>query len=477
MNTFDSPIADGAVCDTPAAPNEKSGAATRRARIMFVDDEARAGQLFKRFMDDRDCECMTFVDPSEALDDFRGNGADLLVTDLNMPGMSGTELLAAVRDYDPDVPVIIITAFSTLESAIEALRLGASDFIKKPYDMDELIARVEKLLEQGNLRRENRLLKRQISDSRLRYGMIGGSPALQRVQKMIDKIADIRCNVIIQGESGTGKELAARAIHNLGQDADRPFVVVDCGALTDTLLESELFGHEKGAFTGAAHTRKGLLEAASGGTVFLDEIGNISDSMQVKLLRVVQEGQVTRVGGVRPIQIDVRFLVATNRDLDQMVRDGDFRHDLFHRLNVVKLTMPPLRERREDIGQLIQHFIDHFNERYKRSVDGFDANAMRRLRDFAWPGNVRELRNLVERHICLADGATLTLDETLNSVGPIQDMDGDMPTLETLERRYILKVLESFEGSREQTARALGINKSTLWRKLRQYEEEGMTSD
>ncbi|MCB1736052.1 MAG: sigma-54-dependent Fis family transcriptional regulator [Gammaproteobacteria bacterium] len=475
MNTFEIPPIDAAVCDTPSTEN--AGAATRRPRIMFVDDEARAGQLFKRFMDDRECDCITFVDPSEALDDFRGNGADLVVTDLNMPGMSGTELLAGVRDYDPDVPVIIITAFSTLESAIEALRLGASDFIKKPYDMDELIARVEKLLEQGNLRRENRLLKRQITDSRLRYGMIGGSPALQRVQKMIDKIADIRCNVIIQGESGTGKELAARAIHNLGQDADRPFVVVDCGALTDTLLESELFGHEKGAFTGAAHTRKGLLEAASGGTVFLDEIGNISDSMQVKLLRVVQEGQVTRVGGVRPIQIDVRFLVATNRDLDQMVRDGDFRHDLFHRLNVVKLTMPPLRERREDIGQLIQHFIDHFNARYKRSVDGFDANAMRRLRDFAWPGNVRELRNLVERHICLADGSTLTLDETLNNVGPIQDMDGDMPTLETLERRYILKVLESFEGSREQTARALGINKSTLWRKLRQYEEEGVPND
>ncbi|MCP5141255.1 MAG: sigma-54-dependent Fis family transcriptional regulator [Gammaproteobacteria bacterium] len=467
---------ESAACAT-GDPRGNEAPAANRPRIMFVDDEPRAGQLFKRFMNDRHCDCATFIDPNEALDHFRDNGADLLVTDLNMPGMTGIDLLAGVRDYDPDVPVIIITAFSSLDSAIEALRLGASDFIKKPYDMDELIARVEKLLEQGELRRENRLLKRQIKDSRLRYGMIGDSPAIKRVHAMIDKIADVRCNVIINGESGTGKELAARAIHGLGQDANQPFIVVDCGALTDTLLESELFGHEKGAFTGAAHTRKGLLEAASGGTVLLDEIGNISDSMQVKLLRVVQEGEVTRVGGVRPIKINVRFLVATNRDLEQMVRDNEFRHDLYHRLNVVRITMPPLRERREDIAPLIQHFVEQFNERYRRESTGFDAASLRRLREFSWPGNVRELRNLVERHICLADGPVLTLDDSLDNVGPIQDMDGDMPTLETLERRYILKLLESFEGSREQTARALGINKSTLWRKLRQYEDEGMLGD
>ena len=247
-----------------------------RPSVLFVDDEPRAGEIFKRFIAHRDCETHVFEDPRKALKHFVEHGADLVVTDLNMPGMSGTELLAKLRDQDPDLPVIIITAYSTVDSAIESLRLGASDFIKKPYDMDELVARVEKLLKQGELLRENRILKRQLEDSQRRYGMIGESAAIKRVQSVIDKIADIRCNVIIHGESGTGKELAARAIHMLGQDAAKPFVVVDCGALTDTLLESELFGHEKGAFTGAAHTKKGLLEAASGGTVFLDEIGNIS---------------------------------------------------------------------------------------------------------------------------------------------------------------------------------------------------------
>lgn len=445
----------------------------RQPSVLFVDDEPRAGELFKRFISHRDCEAHVFDDPRKAFDHFVEHGADLVVSDLRMPGMSGTELLAKLRDQDPDVPVIIITAYSSVDSAIESLRLGASDFIKKPYDMDELVARVEKLLEQGELMRENRILKRQLEDSQRRYGMIGDSAAIKRVQAMIDKIADIRCNVIIQGESGTGKELAARAIHVLGQDSSKPFVVVDCGALTDTLLESELFGHEKGAFTGAAHTKKGLLEAASGGTVFLDEIGNISEAMQIKLLRVVQEGQVTRVGGVRPIQIDVRFLVASNRDLEQMVREGEFRHDLFHRLNVVKVTMPPLRDRRDDIPQLVNHFVAQFNEKYQRNIIGFDAGSMRRLTEFSWPGNVRELRNLVERHIALADSQELALEDMSATVVATSDIDTDLPTLETLERRYILKLLDHFDGSRERTANALGINKSTLWRKLRQYEAAG----
>ncbi len=448
-----------------------------RPSVLFVDDEPRAGMLFQRFMSDRNCDCNVFDDPRKALEHFNDIGADLVVTDLRMPGMSGTDLLAKVHDKDPDVPVIIITAYSTVDSAIEALRLGATDFIKKPYDMDELVARVEKLLAQCALVQENRLLRRQLADGKDRYGMVGESATLERVQAMIDKIADIRCNVIIQGESGTGKELAARAIHQLGQDPSKPFIVVDCGALNDTLLESELFGHEKGAFTGAAHTKKGLLEAASGGTVFLDEIGNISEAMQIKLLRVVQEGQVTRVGGVRSIQIDVRFLVATNRDLEKMVREDAFRHDLYHRLNVVKITMPPLRERREDIPLLIQKFIEHFNNRYNRSVRGFDPSSMRRLSEFVWSGNVRELRNLVERHMALADGELLSLEELPSSIGQIHDLDDDMPTLETLERRYILKILEHFDGSREQTARALGINKSTLWRKLRHYEAVGVLQE
>ncbi|OOG20653.1 sigma-54-dependent Fis family transcriptional regulator [Thioalkalivibrio denitrificans] len=445
------------------------------ANILFVDDDPRAGELFLRFCEGGPNQVRVFRDPAEALAHFKAEGADLIITDLAMPNMSGMELLSAVRAHDPDVPVIIITGYSTVDSAIEALRLGATDFIKKPYDTDELLVLIERTLEGVRLRRENRLLRRQLKDERLRYGMVGRGEAMEGIYRVIDKVADIRCNVIIEGESGTGKELVARAIHNQGPDAEKPFVVIDCGALNETLLESELFGHEKGAFTGASHTKAGLLESASGGTVFLDEICNVSDAMQVKLLRVVQEQQVVRVGSVRPIAIDVRFIAATNRNLEAMVEAGEFRHDLYHRLNVVKIVMPPLRARREDIPVLLQAFVEEFAGRYHRQVDGFDAQSLERLQAYDWPGNVRELRNLVERHIALADGPQLHLDPqwpgAVDAQGTTPALDADEPDLATLERRYILKTLERLGGNREQTARALGINKSTLWRKLQQYEQ------
>ncbi len=439
--------------------------------LLFIDDDPKAGELMQRFSEGAAHRCRVFDNAESALDHFRLHGAELIITDLRMPGMSGMELLAEVRRDDPDVPVIIVTGYSSVDSAIEALRLGATDFIKKPFDMEELLILVEKTLERHRLRLENRLLKRQLGDARARYGMIGDSPAMRRVYGLIEKVADIRCSVIVEGESGTGKELAARAIHNLGQDADQPFIVIDCGALTDTLLESELFGHERGAFTGAAHTKRGLLEAAAGGTVFLDEIGNVSVAMQTKLLRVVQEQQITRVGGVRPIDIDARFIVATNRNLETMVREGRFRHDLYHRLNVVKIAMPPLRERREDIPLLLAHFVRELAERYRREVSGFEPRAIQALRDYEWPGNVRELRNLVERHVALAEGPVLRLErpDGASAVPADGTIDADLPSLEELERRYILKVLEHFGGSRERTAQALGINKSTLWRRLQQY--------
>jgi DNA-binding NtrC family response regulator len=446
------------------------------AQILFVDDDPRAGELFLRFCEGGPYEVRVHRDPAQALEDFKARGADLVITDLSMPGMSGMELLGAVRERDADVPVIIITGYSSVDSAIEALRLGATDFIKKPYDTDELLLLINRTLEGVRLRRENRLLKRQLKDERLRYGMVGHGDAMKAVYRLIDKVADIRCNVIIEGESGTGKELVARAIHNQGPDAEQPFVVIDCGALHETLLESELFGHEKGAFTGAAHAKAGLLESASGGTVFLDEICNISDAMQVKLLRVVQEQQVVRVGSVRPISIDVRFIAATNRNLEAMVEAGRFRHDLYHRLNVVKIQMPPLRARREDIPVLAQAFAEEFARRYHRQVEGFDAESLERLQAYDWPGNVRELRNLVERHIALADGPRLHLEPDWPGSGAgtpaAQALDADQPDLATLERRYILRTLERLGGNREQTARVLGINKSTLWRKLQQYGQD-----
>ncbi|WP_126452139.1 sigma-54-dependent transcriptional regulator [Sulfuriflexus mobilis] len=444
----------------------------KRPLILFIDDDVRAGELMQRFMADSPYRCEVFQNPDFAIEYFNEHGADLIITDLRMPGMTGMEVLAEVKSQNADTPVIIITAFSTVDNAIEAMRLGATDFIKKPYDMDELFVLINKTLQHHHLEQENLLLKRQLSDEKNRYGMIGHSQAMQDVYALIEKIADIRCNVIIEGESGCGKELAARAIHYQSRDAEKPFIVIDCGSLSDTLLESELFGHEKGAFTGATQSKPGMLEMASGGTVFLDEICNISDAMQTKLMRVVQEQTLQRVGGVKPIQIDVRFLVATNRNLEEMVAQQRFRHDLYHRLNVVKLRLPSLRERRDDIPELIQHFVEHFAERFQREVRGFDAASVQQLCEYDWPGNVRELRNLVERHVALADGPELHL-ESLPVMPRGEAIDSDNPTLEELEQRYILKLLDKFDGNREKTAAALGVNKSTLWRRLQQYQAVG----
>jgi len=440
--------------------------------IYFIDDDARAGELFQRFATDAGYNVSVFQSPETALEAFENDVVDLVITDLKMPGLSGTELLAEIRKQDSEVPVIIITGFSTVEHAIEALRLGATDFLKKPYDIEELLLQIDRTLESSALKTENRQLKTELARRHSDSKMIGEAPSMLALKELIHKVADIRCNVIIYGESGTGKELVARGLHEQGQYSEQPFVVIDCGALTDTLLESELFGHEKGAFTGADQQRIGLLESASGGTVFLDEICNISDAMQTKLLRVVQEQQITRVGGVKPIDIDVRFITATNRDIEAMIAAGEFRHDLYHRLNVVRIDVPPLRQRREDIPLLVQYFIKYFNQRYERSANSFTIGAMEQLIAHDWPGNVRELQNLVERHVALADETIMPLQSALmataTAVGSSGIIDHDNPDLKTLEQRYITKTLERFNDNREKTAEALGINKSTLWRKLQQ---------
>lgn len=442
----------------------------QKPRIIFVDDDPNAGELMLRFSEEASYSCTVFRLPAMALEHFKKEGADLIVSDLRMPKMTGVELLQKVREHTPDIPFIIITGFANVDDAIGALRLGASDFIKKPFDMDELQILIEKTLGHQALLEENISLKRQLSNEKNNFGMIGSSKSMQDVYQLIHKISDIRCNVIIQGESGTGKELSARAVHFESQFSDLPFVVIDCGSLTDTLLESELFGHEKGAFTGAQKMKQGLLEVASGGTVFLDEIGNISDTMQTKLMRVIQEKQITRVGGVAPIAIDVRFIVASNKDLERMAVANEFRHDLYHRLNVVNLTMPPLREHRDDIPLLIQHFVEIYAKDFQRDVKGFDNETMKKLVAHDWPGNVRELQNLIERSVALADTPIMKLEE-ISSLRSTDTIDSDLPSLEELERRYILKLLDRFDDSRDKTADTLGINKSTLWRKLQQYNK------
>jgi len=440
-------------------------------RVHFIDDDPTAGDLFRRFARNKNYDILIFKDPLDALQDIRENNSDLVITDLSMPGMSGLELLESIRQTDIEVPVIMITGFSTEDNAIKALRLGATDFIKKPYDADELIQQVDEVLKNSEVRKIEKQNRPGIKDKQDQFGMIGRSPALTKIYEIIDKISDIRCNIIIEGESGTGKELVAHALHNHSVFADQPFIVIDCGSLTDTLLESELFGHEKGAFTGATQTKHGLLEVASGGTIFLDEICNISDTMQMKLMRAVQAQTITRVGGIVPINIDVRFVVATNRNIEEMIAAGQFRHDLYHRLNVVKLVIPPLRDRESDLELLIAHFINEFQERYQRDIKHFDDASMEKLKAYNWPGNIRELRNMVERHIALADGPILRIDQVLIGGESGDEIDADSPTLETLEKRYIIKILDSCHGNKEQTATLLGINKSTLWRKLQSWQK------
>jgi len=464
----------------PHIPDPKSQ--NRPTHIFFIDDDPKTGDLMQRFCKDAKMNCTIFCAPEEALNAFAKTTSpvDLIVSDLQMPVMTGIELLSAIRKLDATIPFIILTGYANIDNAIEALRLGANDFLKKPFDMDELLLLIEKTLQHRALEVENTFLKKQLKQTQTIKGLIGQSHAMHEVATIIKKIADIRCHVIIEGESGTGKELAAYAIHSESDFSEQPYVVIDCGALTDTLLESELFGHEKGAFTGATTTKLGLLEAAQGGTVLLDEIGNISDAMQAKLLRVIQENQITRVGGLKPINIDVRFIAATNKNLDELVKSGAFRHDLFHRLNVIKFTMPNLRQRKEDIPSLLQHFITLYSQRYKRNVSGFDPDSVQQLINHPWPGNVRELQNVVERSVALAnepvmhiqnlDDSTTDLTTTnnpdSNDAFASEAVDSDLPNLSELEHRYILKVLDHFNGNRELTAQTLGINKSTLWRKL-----------
>ncbi|MHB8919880.1 MAG: sigma-54-dependent transcriptional regulator [Halothiobacillus sp.] len=444
--------------------------------IAFVDDDPRASELFARFAKTEGLSVQGFQSVSAAQAWLGKHPADLIISDLKMPGLSGLEFLEWVRARDQAVPFILITGFSTLDNAIDALRLGANDFIKKPYDPEELVQLAHRML-----RHEPESTP---DFSQAERAMLGDSATIAGVYRVIDKIRDVRINVMIEGESGSGKELAARAIHDRSDFADKPYIVIDCGALTDTLLENELFGHEKGAYTGASSTKPGLLEVASGGTVFLDEIGNISDAMQVKLLRVVQEQQITRVGGVTPIKIDVRFIVASNRDLAQMVGEGSFRHDLYHRLHVVRLCIPPLRERKEDIPVLINHFIRHFAARYNRPAERFEAGCMARISNYNWPGNIRELKNMIERAVALSSGPEIRLDQEAEATPPwasalirhhtpgaADTIDADHPTLDALERRYIEKLLKEYEGNREKTAQTLGINKSTLWRKLQGYDQ------
>ncbi len=449
----------------------------RVTRILFVDDDVVTGRVMQRNCDNAQYACKVFQNARECLKTFSTDGADLVITDLRMPGMNGFDLLSELRDIDQDVPILVMTGYSSVENAVEAMKRGASDFIKKPFDFSELRLLMERALKNASLRNENKLLKRQLGQKQDRFGMLGDAAVMKTLFNTIEKVAEVSCSAIITGESGTGKELVARALHDYSPRKEAPFVAIDCGALSETLLENELFGHEKGAFTGATQRKYGLMEQANGGTLFLDEICNIPDIMQVKLMRAIEENKITRVGGTTSIPIDIRIIAASNRNLEQMVKDGTLRHDFYHRLNVVNIHVPSLASRREDIPALVKQFVIEFNERYNREIEGFDNVSLQRLYEADWPGNVRELRNSIERCVILADGPILHWEggkligdskETL----PVIFSENMFFSLTQLEQEYINHVLKCFNGKKNKAAQILGIDKTTLWRKLRRYEND-----
>ncbi|TDY02498.1 sigma-54-dependent transcriptional regulator [Thiohalophilus thiocyanatoxydans] len=445
-------------------------------RILFVDDDIVTCRVMQRNCDNAGYACDAFQNGADCLALFNKQGADVVITDLRMPGMNGFELLSEIRKIDSEVPVLVMTGYSSVENAVEAMKRGASDFIKKPFDFTELKLLVERALKSVRLRNENRLLKKRLGEERHRFGMIGDTPAMQTLFNTVEKVAEVSCSALITGDSGTGKELVARALHDFSPRKDAPFVAVDCGALTTTLLESELFGHEKGAFTGATQRKYGLMEQADGGTLFLDEICNISDTMQIKLMRALESSKVTRVGANTAVPVDVRVIAASNRNLEQMVEEGHLRHDFYHRLNVVNIHVPSLSERRQDIPALVDAFVQEFADRYSRQVQGFDKASLQKMCDADWPGNVRELRNTIERSVILAEGPVLHWEGTnvpkTGSQLPVHFSEEAFCTLTELEEEYIHHVLRCFNGKKTRAAEVLGIDKTTLWRKLRRLETE-----
>ena len=449
---------------------EESGTAIT---VLVVDDEEEARNLCAEVAAEAGLRVRSAGTTEQALEILGQVPVDLVVTDLRVPEMGGLELLRSIRALYPQVAVLVLTQYGTIESAVEATRLGAADFVTKPYHVDELRSKLDRLVRGLRLERENRLLREELR-SRPGFGqLVGVSAKMQRVYQLIEKVAVHTCPVLILGESGTGKELVARSVHFASPRRERPFVPVDCSALVPTLIESELFGYVKGAFTGATQSRRGLLEGAAGGTLFLDEIGDLPVDLQAKLLRALQEREIKPVGSNERVPIDVRVIAATNRDLEEAIHKGQFRQDLFFRLNVVQVKLPPLRERKNDIPLLVNSFLDKFSSP-ERPVTSVSEDAMARLLAYDWPGNVRELENAVERAVALGSGIALTLPDLPTNLqhGIFERRMGmdDLVPLEELERRAIFRALRETAGDKLAAARLLGIGKTTLYRKLKEYE-------
>ena len=443
--------------------------------ILIVDDEQSIRETCATVSEQCGMKAFAVATAEEALEVLEHSAIDILLTDLKLPQTNGVELLKQVHGLHPDVAVVVLTQYGTIESAVEVTRMGAVDYVTKPFLIEELRSRLERVAKAVELQQENRLLREQLRTRPGFGGLIGVSMKMQRVYKMIEKVSQHEYPVLVLGESGTGKELVARSIHFSGPRRERPFAPVDCSALVPTLIESELFGYVKGAFTGAVQAKQGLLEAAQGGTLFLDEIGDMPVDLQAKLLRALQEREVKPVGSTERRPINVRIIAATHRDLEAAIRSATFRQDLYFRLNVVQVKLPPLRDRKSDIPILVTAFLEKFSDP-NGPVRTISEDAMRRLIAYDWPGNVRELENAIERAVALGSGPILHVGDLPSNLqyptterAPEKD---EILPLEELERRAILRTLRETGGDKLSTARMLGIGKTTLYRKLKQYHME-----
>jgi DNA-binding NtrC family response regulator len=455
-------------------------------RILIVDDEEIVIRSCRRILGGEGVEIDAARNGLEAVEKVSENDYDMMILDIKMPKMDGIEVLQRVKEFRPDVDVIMITGLHEIETAVQAMKLGALDYLPKPFEPEELELVVERAFERRGLLQENLRLKSEVSEKYRFENIIGTSQPMQRVYRMISRCAPTNSSVMLRGESGTGKELIARAIHYNSLRKDRPFVAVDCSSLSEGLLESELFGHVKGSFTGAVANKKGLFETANGGTLFLDEIGNLSLSTQAKLLRFIEEREFKAVGDTRTRTVNIRLITATNKDLEGMVADGEFRDDLYYRINVFPVGVPPLRERRDDIPALAMHFLKRFNEDVERKVKEFSPGAMNLLMNHDWPGNVRELENVVHRGVILAAGDVIRQGHLVNIIGLLPRIDLDVPrtsedlkrikkiarqkSVKEVERHFVLSALKRNRWNVTRSAEATGMQRSNFQALMKKYD-------
>ncbi|UCF03561.1 MAG: sigma-54-dependent Fis family transcriptional regulator [Deltaproteobacteria bacterium] len=438
------------------------------ARVLVVDDEPMVCLALTNWLEEENYFAQAVEDGPHAIKAVRGENWDIVLLDLRMPGMDGLEVLKQVKEIAPQTVVIMMTAYASIPGAVQAMKEGAYDYIVKPLDVDQLTLMLKRIVEHQQLITENILLRKRLTEQYEFEDIIGRSEAMQEVFSMIKAVTDTNATVLITGETGTGKELVARAIHSNSSQRYGPFVATSCGALPETLLESELFGYEKGAFTGADRTKKGRFELANGGTLFLDEVGDISMKTQIKLLRVLQEKSFSRLGGTEQIKVDVRLISATNRDLVAAIEEGSFRSDLYYRLNVVSIQLPPLRERKDDVPLLAAHFINKYNVEFNKKFDRVDRKAMDFMMDYHWPGNVRELENVIERALVIDQGPQVQVKHLpfCNVESPLTE---ELQSLQEVERIHIEKMLQKNDWNIAKTARLLNIDRTTLHKKIKKF--------